>query len=59
MQTEGGSSAHVPVEFVDRRVPSAAPQASAETNPAARVVCAADPHGMRFIPTSAHFIATR
>ncbi|HEX7437752.1 MAG TPA: toll/interleukin-1 receptor domain-containing protein [Caldimonas sp.] len=28
MQTEGGSSAHVPVEFVARRVASAAPQAS-------------------------------
>lgn len=28
MQTEGGSSAHVPVEFVARRVASTAPQAS-------------------------------
>ena len=28
MQTEGGSSAHVPVEFVARRISAAAPQAS-------------------------------
>jgi len=28
MQTEGGSSPHVPVEFVARRVTSAGPQAS-------------------------------